>query len=267
MRVLIFGDVFGRPGRNALCAQLPELRDRHKADFVVVNAENAAGGVGLSVSIANELFSAGADCLTLGNHCWDQVEMRRHIEKDDRIVRPVNLLAGEPGKGVKDFQLGNTRISVMQAMGQVFMQDGLTNPFTAVDDLLAEGRTIGEGQITLLDFHGEATSEKMALAHYLDGRVSSVTGTHTHIPTADTRIFPGGTAYQTDLGMCGDYHSVIGSKAEGVMPYYLGERPNMRFSVAMGEPTLCGMALVIDEATGQAQTADPIRIGGVLGQT
>lgn len=266
MRVLIFGDVFGRPGRRALCAQLSDLRLHYQADFVVVNAENAAGGVGLTRTIADELFGAGADCLTLGNHCWDQAEMRRHIEREDRIIRPTNLPDGEPGKGVKDFYVGSVRISVIQAMGTVFMQPGLSNPFTAVDALVADGRTIGDGQITLVDFHGEATSEKIAMAHHLDGRVSSVTGTHTHIPTADTRIFPGGTAYQTDLGMCGDYHSVIGSQAEGVIPYYLGERPNMRFSVAMGEPTLCGILLSIDDTTGQTQSADPIRVGGVLRQ-
>lgn len=267
MRILIFGDVYGRPGRTKLCAELPRMRERYRADFVVVNAENAAGGVGLTISIADELFHAGADCLTLGNHCWDQPELRGHIQRDQRILRPINMAETEPGLGVQDFEVGAVRISVIQAMGRVFMPEGLDNPFKAIDGALNAGRHIAAGQITLVDFHAEATSETAALAHYLDGRVTSVTGTHTHVPTADARVFPGGTAFQTDLGMCGDYHSIIGSKAEGLIPFYLDERLSMRFGVAMGEPTLCGVVLECDINSGRALAIEPLRVGGVLSQT
>ena len=267
MRILLFGDIYGRPGRDAMIAALPDLKQRFQADFVSINAENAAGGTGLTEKIANALFDAGADCLTLGNHSWDQVEMRKHIQRDDRIVRPANLPDGEPGLGVKDFQIGDMQVSVIQVMGQVFMHGQLNNPFVTADKLVSEGREIGRGQITLVDFHAEATSEKNALGQFLDGRVSSVTGTHTHVPTADTWIMPGGTLFQSDLGMCGDYNSIIGSRSAGIIPFFLGTQPNMRFQVSKGPVTICGMFLECDDDSGKTLRAEPIRIGGVLSQT
>lgn len=268
MRYLFFGDVVGRPGRTALCAQLPQIKAQMGADAVIVNAENAAGGVGLTAKIADEIFAAGADCITLGNHAWDQGEMRKHIQRDPRIVRAANMAESEPGLGVYDFQLGDKlRVSVIQALGRVFMAPGVSNPLLAVQALLDEGRQVGPGQVTVVDFHAEASSEKNIMGHFLDGKVTSVTGTHTHAPTADTWIMPGGTAYQGDLGMCGDYNSVIGAQAELLMPFYLDESPRMKFEVAMGEPTLCGICVDACERTGLATRAQPFRIGGVLGQT
>jgi hypothetical protein len=266
MRFAFFGDVVGKTGRDVLAARLPELRKQLALEFVVVNAENAAGGFGITERTANELFDAGADVLTLGNHAWDQSEALSYIEREPRLLRPLNYPEGAaPGRGASLYDLPDgRRILVMNVMLRLFMQQ-LDDPFAAVDDELAACPLGQVADAILVDMHGEATSEKNAMGVYCDGRASLVVGTHTHVPTADHRILPGGTAYQTDAGMCGDYDSVIGmEKDEPVNRFVTGMRGG-RFQTASGPATACGL-LVETGPDGLATRCEPIRVGGQLSE-
>ena len=228
MRLLFLGDVVGRSGRQSVISQLPKLRARYKLDFVAVNGENSAGGFGITEQILLELLDAGADVVTLGNHAFDQKEALVFIERQPRLLRPINYPPGTPGRGSGIFKAANgADVLVINAMGLIFMPE-LGDPFRAIDaELTACGLKQGADAI-LIDFHAEATSEKQALGHFVDGRASVVVGTHTHAPTADERVLPGGTAYMSDVGMCGDYESVLGmgeGRADQPLPHQDPARP------------------------------------------
>jgi 2',3'-cyclic-nucleotide 2'-phosphodiesterase len=263
MNILILGDVFGQPGREAVKAHLPVLRRDLDLDVAIVNAENAAHGFGLSEKICGELYDAGADVLTTGNHVWDQRELIAYIERDPRVLRPANFPPGTPGAGMRRHVLADGRsVLVVNLMGRLFMES-LDDPFRALDAIL-EQNALGGGAAILVDFHGEATSEKTALGHFADGRVSAVIGTHTHIPTADQQILPGGTAYISDIGMCGNYDSVIGMEKAAAVRRFVTRMPGQKPQPAEGEATLCGAFIVTDDATGLARRIAPVRIGGRL---
>lgn len=266
MRLAFFGDVIGASGREGVASHLPSLRRTLALDFVVVNAENAAGGFGLTARIADELFEAGADVLTLGNHSWDQREMLTHIEREPRILRPVNHPpAGRaPGRGANLYDApGGRRVLVMNVLGRVHM-DALDDPFAAVDRELSAAPLRDVADAVIVDMHAEITSEKMAMGHFCDGRASLVVGTHTHVPTADAQVLPGGTAYQTDAGGCCDYDSVIGmDKAEPVRRFST-RLPGARNTPAGGPATVCGVYVETDDRTGLALRVEPVRVGGRL---
>ena len=264
MRLLFLGDVVGRSGRVAVLRELPRLRARYKLDFVVINGENAAGGFGITEAILEELLGAGADVVTLGNHSWDQKEALVFIDRHDRLLRPINYPPGTPGKGVGLFRAANgADVLVINAMGLIFMPE-LDSPFRAVEGAVeACGLKRGADAI-LVDFHAEATSEKQAMGVYLDGRASCVVGTHTHSPTADERILPGGTAFMCDVGMCGDYDSILGMGKDEPINRFLTKIPRGRFEPASGPATVCGLAVDIDDKTGLARQTAAVRIGGVL---
>jgi len=267
MRILFLGDVMGRSGRTAVIERLPALREDLKLDFVAVNAENATSGVGLSPAHATLILDAGADAITLGDHAFDQRDMLAFIDREPRILRPLNYAKEAPGRGARMFEAGRgRRILVAQALGQIFMKRPFDNPFSAMDSTL-ERHPLGEtAQAIIMDFHCEATSEKTAMGYWCDGRSSAVVGTHTHIPTADARILPGGTAYLTDAGMCGVYDSVIGmDKAEPMRRFVTG-MPRGRFAPATGEATLSGILIETDDRTGKARVVKPFRQGNMLGQ-
>ncbi|MBB97100.1 MAG: TIGR00282 family metallophosphoesterase [Rhodobacteraceae bacterium] len=265
MRLLFLGDVMGRAGRAAITDHLPKLRADWKLDFVVVNGENATNGMGLSGAHAKTLFDAGADCVTLGDHAFDQKDMLQAIEQDNRIVRPLNFAKTAPGRGHRLFEArGGRKVLVLQVLGQVFMKRAFDDPFSAVDTVLRAHPRGGLAQATIVDVHCEATSEKMAMGHFCDGKASLVVGTHTHVPTADAQILPGGTAYLTDAGMCGDYHSVIGmDKAEPMRRFVTGMAKG-RFTPAEGPATLSGVFVKTDDRTGAAEEVRMIRVGGRL---
>lgn len=268
MKLLFLGDIVGRTGRDAVIAQLPALRTRLDLDFVIVNGENAAHGFGLSPSIAAELHAAGVDCITTGNHVWDKKELIPHLEQDARVLRPMNYPEGTPGRGFSLLDArGGRKVLVVNLMARLFM-DPLDDPFAAIERVLKTWRLGGSGpqapSAIVLDFHGEASSEKMAMGHWLDGRVTLVVGTHTHVPTADTTILPGGTAYQTDAGMCGDYDSVIGMGKVAAVTKFIRKMPGERLAPAEGEATVCGVFVETDDATGLARRAEPLRLGGRL---
>ncbi len=265
MKLLFLGDVMGRAGRTALRDHLPRLRADWALDFVVVNGENASNGAGLTADHAKLLFEAGADCVTLGDHAFDQKDMLRAIEDDARILRPLNYAKGAPGRGARLFEATRGRkVLVIQALGQVFMKRPFDDPFSAVETALKTWG--GQARAILVDMHCEATSEKMAMGHFCDGKASLVVGTHTHVPTGDAQILPGGTAYLTDAGMCGDYNSVIGmDKAEPLRRFITG-MPKARFQPAMGEATLSGVYVETDDQTGRATRVEMVRQGGRLQQ-
>ncbi|MGH2342018.1 TIGR00282 family metallophosphoesterase [Segnochrobactraceae bacterium EtOH-i3] len=264
MRLLMLGDVVGRAGRRAVTDRLPELVDRWMLDFVIVNGENSAGGFGVTEEIVQSLLDAGADVITGGNHSWDQREALVFIERQPRLLRPVNYPAGTPGRGANLYMARNgARVLVVNVMGRIFM-DPLDDPFAAVAREL-DACPLGEqADAIILDVHAETTSEKQAMGHFVDGRASLVVGTHTHVPTADHRILSGGTAFVTDLGMCGDYDSVIGMDKEEPVSRFLRKIPSGRFQPAEGEATISGVAVEIDERTGHALRIAPVRIGGQL---
>jgi 2',3'-cyclic-nucleotide 2'-phosphodiesterase len=267
MRILFLGDLVGRSGRGAVIEALPKLRERYRLDFVVVNGENAAGGFGISEAILIELLDAGADVVTTGNHVFDQREALVFIERHDRLLRPINFPQGTPGKGVGLFKAKTgADVLVINAMGRVFMAD-LDDPFRAVERELEACRLKTGADAILIDFHAEATSEKEAMGHFVDGRASGVIGTHTHVPTADEQILRGGTAYISDAGMCGDFDSVLGMDKEEPLCRFLTKIPTGRFAPALGEATLCGVGIDVDDATGLARAIAPLRLGGRLSQT
>lgn len=265
MRLLFMGDIVGRSGRDALVAELPSLRRELELDFVVVNGENAAGGFGITAAICDDVFDAGADVITLGNHSWDQREALVHIEREPRLVRPVNYPSGTPGRGAALIEAqSGARVLVVNALGRVFME-ALDCPFEAIDREVSACPLGEAADAIIVDMHAEATSEKMAMGHHCDGRVSLVVGTHSHVPTADAQILPGGTAYQTDAGMCGDYNSVIGMDKDEPLNRFVTRIPSSRFQPALGPATLCGVFVETD-TSGLAQRIEPVRIGGRLKQ-
>jgi hypothetical protein len=267
MKILFLGDVMGRAGRAAVAAALPGLRAQWALDFVVVNGENATSGSGLTPEHARALLLAGADCVTLGDHAFDQRDMLRFIETEPRILRPLNYAKDAPGKGARVFSDARGRkVLVAQVLGQVFMKRPFDDPFSAIDAVLRAHPLGGLAQAALVEMHCEASSEKMAMGHWCDGRASMVVGTHTHVPTADAMILNGGTAYLTDAGMCGDYNSVIGmDKAEPMRRFITGMARD-RFTPAEGEATLSGFYIETDDRSGKATRAVPIRVGGRLAQ-
>jgi len=266
MRILFIGDIMGRPGREVVTAQVPRLRDSLRLDFVVANGENAAGGFGLTRVIANEFFACGVDCITTGNHWADQKEILSFISDEDRILRPCNLPAGAPGKGANLYQArSGQHVLVINPLGRVFM-DPQNDPFAAVEGELSACALGEAADAIVVDIHAEATSEKMAMGHFCDGRATMVVGTHSHIPTADAQILPGGTAYQTDAGACADYDSVIGMEKFEPLQRYTRKLPTNRYSPANGPATLCGV-FVETNANGLAERIEPVRVGGRLKQS
>ena len=265
MRILFLGDVVGRSAREAVIKQIPEIRRNFSLDFVIVNGENAAGGFGITEKICEDFFSSGIDCITTGNHVWDQKELFDYIKDENRLLRPINYPEETPGKGFEIFpnQLG--RVLVVNVMGRLFMES-LDDPFNAIEKVLDENPLGVTCDAIIIDIHAETTSEKTAMGHFCDGRVSLVVGTHTHIPTADHQILPYGTAYQTDAGMCGDYDSVIGMEKTEPIRRFVEKTPGGRFNPAQGSPTLCGV-IVETSPDGLSETIEPFRLGGILSQT
>jgi metallophosphoesterase (TIGR00282 family) len=269
MRIAFFWDVVGRAGRDGLSDYLPGLRRRLSLDFVIVNAENAAAGFGITENTAREIFEAGADCLTLGNHSWDQKEALTYIVREPRMIRPANypILSDAPGRGSNLYVLPDgRRILVTNILGRVHM-DAMDDPFAAVNRELDTAPLGIVADAVVVDMHCEATSEKMAMGHFCDGRASLVVGTHTHVPTADAQILPGGTAYQTDAGACADYNSVIGNDKEEPLRRFTTKISQGRYRPAEGPATVCGVFVETDDRTGLAKRIEPIRIGGRLKET
>jgi len=267
MKLLFLGDVVGRAGRAAVTNLLPQLRKDWALDFVVVNGENATSGMGLSSAHAGVLFDAGADVVTLGDHAFDQKDMLSGITQDNRILRPMNFSKSAPGQGARVFEASRGRkVLVAQVLGQVFMKRAFDDPFSAVDAVLRQYPLGGQVQASLIDMHCEATSEKMAMGHFCDGRASIVVGTHTHVPTADAMILPGGTAFQSDAGMCGDYNTVIGMDKEEPLRRFVTGMPKARFTPGSGEATLAGLYVETDDQSGKATRVEMVRQGGRLGQ-
>jgi 2',3'-cyclic-nucleotide 2'-phosphodiesterase len=240
MRILFLGDIVGKPGRDAVIAAVPTLRLDHKLDAVIVNGENAAHGYGITEKIYHELIDCGVDVITLGNHSFDQREAMVFIGRVDRMIRPVNYPPGTPGKGSILLDINGQNLLVINAMGRVFMEP-IDCPFRAMENELISCPLGAMADAIVVDFHAEATSEKQIMGHFCDGRASLVVGTHTHVPTADTRILKGGTAYQTDGGMCGDYDSVIGVDKHEPMRRIIEKTPGGKFEPAGGQGSLSGV--------------------------
>jgi hypothetical protein len=264
MRILMIGDVIGRPGRDVLTAELRPLRERLGLDFVIANGENAAGGFGLTRNVANDLFATGVDVLTTGNHWLDQKEILGFINEDDRVLRPLNYPKGTPGRGAGLYHTRDgARVLVMNPMGRIYM-DPLDDPFAAVDAELAACPLMEGADAIIVDMHAEATSEKMAMGQFCDGRASAVIGTHSHVPTADAQILPLGTGYQTDAGACADYDSVIGMDKFEPLQRFTKKMPGGRMTPATGPATLCAVFIETAPRTGLAVRCEPLRIGGRL---
>lgn len=265
MKLLFLGDLVGRAGRNAVIEALPKLRADWKLDFVVVNGENSASGFGITGKIANELFEAGADVVTLGDHAFDQKDVKTCIESEPRLLRPLNIAPGAPGRGSGIFPATRGRkVLVTVALGRIFMNRPFDDPFSALEPVLKAAPLGGAVQAAIVEIHAEATSEKMAIGHWCDGRASLVIGTHTHVPTADAMILNRGTAYQSDAGMCGAYDSVIGmDKGEPLKRFITGMSAE-RFRPAEAEATICGALVETDDVTGLARAVTPVRLGGRL---
>lgn len=265
MRILFLGDVMGRAGRTALAERLPALRAAWGLDFVVVNGENASSGVGLTAEHARLILQSGADCITLGDHAFDQKDMLSFIETEPRILRPLNFSKVAPGRGARVFEATQgRRVLVAQVLGQVFMKRPFDDPFSAIEQVLKTHPLGGAVQATVVDIHAEATSEKMGMGHWCDGQASLVVGTHTHVPTGDAMILKGGTAYQTDAGMCGDYDSVIGMEKMEPLRRFITGMSKTRFEPAEGPATLSGVYVETDDRTGRATRVRMVRQGGRL---
>ncbi|MDB2682676.1 TIGR00282 family metallophosphoesterase [Alphaproteobacteria bacterium] len=267
MKILFIGDIFGRQGREALQTYLPTLKEKHDPDIVICNGENAAHGLGINPKYCKEFYEWGVDVITTGNHIWDQREIIPYIDKDPNLLRPINYPKGTPGNGSVKYRAANGQdILVINVMGGLFMNQ-LDDPFQAMKELLEKetlGKTVGA---IFVDIHAEATSEKMAMGHYLDGKISAIIGTHTHIPTADHHIMVNGTAFMADAGMTGDYDSIIGVQKEIPLQKFTSKMPGERFRPSSGEATLCGALVITDDKTGLASSIEPIRVGGRLSQT
>ncbi len=261
MKILFIGDIVGKPARDKVKESISSLKVKYSPDVIIANAENATGGYGLSKKDAEDLMSCGLDVLTLGNHAWDQREMLSYIEECPRIIRAINYPDGVPGKGTYKLELINgKKIIIVQAMLRLFMGLSLDDPFNAIKSFLSSEKIGSTCDAIFIDLHGEATSEKNAFAHFVDGSVSAVIGTHTHIPTSDTCILPKGTAYQTDAGMTGVYNSVIGMDIENpIHGFTKGYRAEGRFTVAKGQVTICGVLIETDDLTGLASNIISIK--------
>ena len=262
MNILFLGDIIGKPGRDTVQAELPALRQSLKLDFVIANGENAAGGFGLTRAIAEEFFAMGIDAISTGNHWADQKEILTYIDGEDRILRPANYPKGTPGRGANLYQTPAGSLLLVNVMGRVFM-DALDDPFASVEAQLSACRLREGADAIVVDIHAEATSEKMAMGHFCDGRASLVVGTHSHVPTGDAQILPGGTAYQTDAGACADYDSVIGMDKGEPLQRFVRKMSTQRFTPATGPATLCGV-FVQTGGNGLASRIDPVRVGGRL---
>lgn len=267
MRTLIIGDVVGRTGREAVQTLLPSLKEQLNIDCAIVNAENAASGFGITESICTSLFEVGVDVITTGNHIWDQKEVIGCLDRTPRVLRPINYPENSPGHGavVYDTPRGH-KVLVVNVMGRLFM-DPLDDPFAAMEKVLEKYRLGTTVNAIFVDVHAEATSEKMGITHFLDGRITGVVGTHTHVPTADYRIFKRGTAYISDLGMTGDYESIIGMKTDAALDRFTKKFAMERLSAADGPATLCGAIIESNDATGHATHIEPVRLGGILSQS
>ena len=265
MKILFLGDVMGRSGRHSLRDHLPQAIIDNNIDFVIANGENAAGGFGITESICNELYSYGVNVITTGNHLWDQKEITNYIDKDQNLLKPYNFAEGSPGLGFNIYELGNKeKIAVINIMGNLFMRS-CDNAFFKIEEVLQK-IDVKDLSFIFVDFHAEASSEKMAMGHHLDGRVTAVVGTHTHVPTADATIMEHGTAYQTDAGMCGDYDSVIGTKKqEFVRKFATQDTERKRVPPADGVGTLCGVIIESQHDNFLAKNIQSIRIGGKIG--
>ena len=265
MRILFCGDVVGKSGRSAISKNLFQLKLEHKIDFTIVNCDNASGGFGINKNSYQELVDVGADVLTGGDHIWDQKEINSFINGSKRLLRPLNFPKSCPGVGARIFlDSADRKILVIHLLGQVFIKYHVLCPFEAVEQILENNRLKKDVDAIFVDFHAEATSEKMAMGKFLDGKVSAVIGSHTHIPTADCHIMKGGTAYQTDAGMCGDYDSVIGMEKNIPLQMFIHKRKFDKMTPAQGEATLCAAIVEIDDSTGLAKKIFPIKLGGVL---
>jgi len=266
MRILFLGDVVGRTGRDAIIQHLPALKQTHRLDAVIVNGDNAAAGFGITGDICKQFFDVGVDVVTGGDHIWDQKDIPSYIAQEKRLLRPANFPPRTAGFGAGIYEVaGGKKLAVIHILGQVFHNEHLDCPFNAVDNVLERVRLGHEVDAIVVDVHAEATSEKNAFGVYLDGRVSLVVGTHTHIPTADARILPHGTAYQTDAGMCGDYNSVIGFDSKSPLARFTTKVKKHRLEAAAGEATLCGIIIETHDKTGLCTELTPLQLGGALG--
>jgi metallophosphoesterase (TIGR00282 family) len=265
MKLAFFGDIVGRSGRDALTAFLPKFRAERLVDFIVVSGDNAAAGFGITPDICKDLFKAGADVITCGDHVWDQKDIYGTLSSDKRVLRPHNFPAkcAGTGTGIYETKAGK-KVGVIHTLGQVFIADSVDCPFAATDKALESMKLGGNVDAILVDFHAEATSEKMAMGHFCDGRVSLVVGSHTHVPTNDAHIMSGGTAYQTDAGMCGDYNSVIGMEKDVPLSRFLTKIRKNKMTAASGEATICGIFVETDDKTGLAKKIEVIKVGGAL---
>lgn len=267
MRILFLGDVVGRDARDAVIEKLPEIKENYKIDLAIVNGENAVNGFGITAQVCNDFYKAGVDCITTGNHVWDQRSIVAHIDNDKKLVRPSNYPRSAPGRGYTIIEDAKGRkLLVINLIGRVYME-ALDDPFAEIDKILKTNRLKGNVDAIFVDMHAEATSEKVAMGHYCDGRVTAVIGTHTHIPTGDAHILSGGTAYQTDAGMCGVFDSVIGNDKDAAINRLLGKVPKDRLKPAVGGVTLCGNIIDVDRETGLAKKIQMLRIGGDLQET
>jgi metallophosphoesterase (TIGR00282 family) len=249
LTILFLGDVVGEPGRNAVIGHLPRLKESYGVDFIVVNGENAAGGRGITPKITIDLLRAGVSVVTTGDHIWDQKEIFSFIDTEPRLLRPINYPPGAPGSGTIVLETAKGKVGVVSVQMRTFMQPILENPFPAVEAAVAAMRE--QTPVIFVDAHGETTSEKIAVGRFLDGKVSAVIGTHTHVQTADEQIFPGGTAFLCDAGMCGPVNSILGRKVEPIVNRFISNLPVL-FPVAKGDVRLCGALISIDETTGRA---------------
>ena len=266
MKILILGDVVGNSGRKAIKNNLSKIINDYEIGFTIINGENAADdGKGITKSIAEEFFSLGADVITSGNHIWDKQETIDYINKENRLLRPANLLQDSPGNGYGIYSTKNNKfkVGVINLMGNVFMKKS-ENVFEAANKIMSKIKLKKEADYIVVDMHGEITSEKMAMGHLFDGKATIVFGTHTHVPTSDFRIMQNGTAYQTDLGMCGDYNSVIGMDKENSLKKFLKDPTSIKHFPSKGEATLSGLLVTADEETGLARKVESILIGGAF---
>tara|TARA_Y100000590_G_C15613976_1_gene974988 strand:- start:66 stop:878 length:813 start_codon:yes stop_codon:yes gene_type:complete len=266
MNILVLGDVMGPSGVKAVKEKLPKIIKEKKVDFVIINGENAAdSGVGISKQNLEDFFNAGTDVITSGNHIWDQKETMEFIKDEKRLLRPYNLIEGSPGEGLGIFQMKNKKfkIAVINLMGNIFMKK-CEDVFQAAKKFIDSVKLKKDADFIVVDMHGEITSEKMAMGYLFDGKVTMVVGTHTHVPTSDHRIMEKGTAYQTDIGMCGDYNSVIGMNRDNSLKKFLKDSSAKRHFPALGEATISGLLVTADEETGLAKKVQPIILGGAL---
>ncbi len=265
MRILFIGDVVGRAGRDAVLKYVPTLRTSESLDAIIVNGDNAAAGFGITGDICKQFFEVGVDVITGGDHIWDQKDIPSYIAQEKRLLRPINFPSRTPGFGAGIFEVrGGKRLAVLHLLGQVFHKEHLDCPFAAAENWCERTRLMREADAIVVDVHAEATSEKNAFGIFLDGKVSLVVGTHTHIPTADARILGGGTAYQTDAGMCGDYNSVIGFDPTSPLARFTTKVKKHRLEAAAGEATLCGIIIETNDKTGLCLSLKTLSLGGML---